>query len=64
MFRRFASALFVLIVVLSVASPAYASGGKSADTPPGGGTRIFGVVWSRGQAAAHNGAGVGNLSYH
>jgi hypothetical protein len=63
MFKRFVSVLFVLIVVLSAVSPAYASS-ANADTPPGGGSHIYGVVWARGQAAAHNQAGVGNLSYH
>jgi hypothetical protein len=63
MFRKFMSVLFVLIVAFSAAAPAYASG-KSADTPPGGGTRIFGVVWARGQASSHLSSGAGNLSYH
>jgi len=66
MLRRFASTSFVLLVVLSMASPIYASGGNEGDTPPGAGSHIFGVVWAHGREAAsvHNQLGGSNLSYH
>ena len=65
MFRKFASVLFVMIVALSAAAPAYAKGVAGPDTPPGQGNgHAYGIVWARSQAAAHNNLRTSNLSYH
>jgi hypothetical protein len=70
MFRRIASAVFTLVVLLSAASPAYAGRGGRSDNPPGlGDGHAYGLIFAQGQAmpdkmARLRAARASNLVYH